>query len=70
MLETVKACIAELPDISFNEFYIQYMMAVQDVNIDLEIQMKLGKLSPSIKNVKSIDKLIHNTHEGLVNKDD
>lgn len=37
MLETVKTYIDELPDISFDQYYQDYVCRVQDQNIRIEI---------------------------------
>jgi len=36
ILKTVKEYIEELPNITFHQFYISYIMKVQDDNIELE----------------------------------
>lgn len=36
MLETVNRYIKELPDITFEEYYQQYILQVQDENIGIE----------------------------------
>ncbi len=38
MLETIKKYISETPDISFNDYYQQYIFAIQDENIGAETQ--------------------------------
>lgn len=38
MLETVKRYISETPDISFNDYYQQYIFTIQDENIGAETQ--------------------------------
>ena len=37
MLETIKSYIKEIPDISFGEFYQNYICHVQDQNIAIEM---------------------------------
>lgn len=41
MLETVKSTINNLPSISFEEYYTQYVMQMQDMNIDNEVSFLL-----------------------------
>lgn len=63
MLETVKQAIDNLSDISFEEFYMQYVMSVQDTNIEREFSFLLDK---NILDVPNMGHLIQNTYEGLV----
>lgn len=63
MLRIIKEFIDDLPDITFNEFFIQYMIAVQDSNIDSEFR-KLA--SRNILDVKSMEKLLNQTMEVFV----
>lgn len=58
MLETVKATIKELPDISFGEFYQNYICDIQDQNILVEVQgiktediITIEKLIAKLKNI-------------------
>lgn len=60
MLETVRSYIAELPDISFNDYYQQYVFSIQDENIGLETQF-------SDNTFNSIGKLIAKIHKELGN---
>ena len=43
MLESIKTCIEELPEVSFGEFYQNYICEVQDLNVMAEI----GSIKPS-----------------------
>lgn len=67
MLETVKESIHNLPDISFQEFYSDYVMKVQDDNIDEEFRFlsSNNNLTPL-----SINRLISKSFERLVKLDD
>ena len=62
MLEHIKQLISNSPDISFIEYYQQYVMDVQDYNLCLEVN--------DLKNVDilSVDKLIHKLHKELESK--
>lgn len=66
MLDKVKATIDNLPDVSFEQFYIQYIMNVQDNNIELESIAIFKHVSPDVSNLISADHLIHRTFERLV----
>lgn len=57
MLETVKTTIKNVPFITFEEYFIQYVMYMQDANIDNEVTfvMRNNSLTPL-----AVDKLIHN----------
>lgn len=37
MLETVKSAIKDAPFISFEQYFVRYVMEVQDQNIDQEV---------------------------------
>lgn len=50
MLENIKACIESLPDISFEQYYVNYIMRVQDQNIDEELRY--------LRRANSLDPLI------------
>lgn len=52
MLETVKSYIKEIPDISFGEFYQNYICDVQDQNILIEVQ------GAKTEDIITIEKLI------------
>ena len=63
MLETIKQTIAELVDEPFDVFFTKYVIAVQDINIQKEIQ--------SLQNCNSIDldmmsKVIEETYRRLL----
>lgn len=62
MLDTVKQCIKDVPDISFQQFFQMYVTSVQDSNIDREISYLINR---NILGVNSMGMLIHNTIERL-----
>lgn len=62
MLETVRNAIYDTPSISFSKFFQQYVMDVQDTNIDLEFQFLLQR---NRLNANTMDLLIENTYERL-----
>lgn len=64
MLETISDYIQHIDDISFNLFYINYIIKMQDVDIENEFKRLSGSNSVNINNVS---KLIQSTYEGLVN---
>ena len=57
MLETVKHTIKNIPFITFEEYFIQYVMQMQDTNIDDEVTFVMRNNSLS---TLSVDRLIHN----------
>ncbi len=64
MLDTVKQCIKDVPDISFQQFFQMYVTSVQDSNIDREVSYLINR---NILGVNSMGMLIHNTIERLKN---
>lgn len=62
MLETIKQTIKNVPFISFEEYFIQYMMDIQDSSIDDEVSFMLKNNSLTTLDV---DRLIH--HEVITN---
>lgn len=62
MLDTVKQCIKDVPDISFQQFYQLYVTSVQDSNIDREVSYLINR---NILGVNSMGALIKNTIERL-----
>ena len=62
MLESIKQLITNSPDISFTEYYQQYVMDVQDYNLGIEVK--------DLRNadILSVDKLIHKLHKELEGK--
>ncbi len=62
MLDTIRKQIKSVRDLPFGEYFKQYVMSVQDKNIDHELRflMKFNTL-----NIDSMQKLIQNTYEGL-----
>lgn len=64
MLETIKSYIQESSNNTpFNQFYIEYVMRVQDENIERELYTMLHK-NVDI-DVMMMDRLINSTFEGL-----
>lgn len=64
MLETIKSYIqASANNVPFNQFYIEYVMRVQDENIERELYTMLHK-NVDI-DVMMMDRLINSTFEGL-----
>lgn len=65
MLETVKSKIAELKNDSttFNQFYIDYMMKIQDKDLDNEIKYTFCYQH---MNILQLDKLIDTQYRELV----
>lgn len=63
MLETVKDCINTTPDISFGQFYNQYVLTVQDNNIESEFQYLIRR---NLLNTSIMDLVIQHTHERLI----
>ncbi len=62
MLETIKDYISSSPNVPFEKFYLEYMMRVQDENIEYEMSYML--LNNDI-NALILSKVIENTYEGL-----
>jgi len=63
MLITVKRYIEELPNRSFAEFFRDYMISVQDSNIDREFRSLISK--NKYLNVRHMEHLIKNTFERM-----
>lgn len=63
MLATIKQLINSTPDISFADYFTDYMMVVQDSNIDREFDflLKMNRLD-----VDSMQLLINHTYERLM----
>ena len=68
MLENVKLAIENIRDIPFEQFYLEYMMEVQDSNIECEVVSTFRKVSSDVSSLTQTDHLIHTTFEGLVRK--
>ena len=62
MLETLRQKIEAARSVNFEEYFAQYVMSVQDRNIELELKYLLKH--NSLK-ADSIGYLIQNTYEGL-----
>lgn len=64
MLETVRALLDTEVNMSFEEYFNEYMMAVQDVNISAEVKYTMNQLKGySIE----VEQLIQQDHERAVN---
>lgn len=63
MLEIVKSCIENLDTISFNLYFVNYIIKVQDINLENEFKYLE---SHNCMSISKVDKLISNTYEGLV----
>lgn len=64
MLKTITDYISNIDNISFNLFYMNYIMRVQD--IDLENEFKQLDSTASV-NIYNVSKLIESTYKGLTN---
>lgn len=65
MLETVKNSINNIPDIPFSVFYGNYIMKVQDDNIEEELRFL--EIANTL-DVRSFGKLIENSFEKMVKR--
>lgn len=54
MLKTVEEYIDNLEDITFSTFYKQYIMEVQDENIDKEVSYLLHSSQLNVLNVSAL----------------
>ena len=64
MLETVKALLNTEVNMSFEEYFNEYIMAVQDVNISAEVKYTMNQLKGySIE----VEQLVQQDHERAVN---
>ena len=66
MLETIRKTIDDLPDKSFEEFFNEYLMEVQDNSINLEVDYTFKKLHSDIVDISTV---ISNEFEGLVDNE-
>lgn len=55
MLETVKSCMDNIPNISFDKYFLQYVMEVQDSMIAEELSYMLKY---NVVDVKLVDRAI------------
>lgn len=63
MLETVKSFISkDLPCISFDMYFVEYLISVQDSNIDAELKFLIRNNS---LNVLSLGNAIDNIHRSI-----
>lgn len=70
MLRTVKHYIDELPDIPFSQFFLLYIMDVQDVNIDIEADMLFRNKDLDVSTICNVNTVINDVYEGLVKQHD
>ena len=64
MLETVRALLDTEVNMPFEEYFNEYMMAVQDVNISAEVKYTMNQLKGySIE----VEQLVQQDHERVVN---
>lgn len=61
MLTTIKSLV-DAPSIPFGEYYINYVMRVQDQNINKELKSMLHN---NKTDVRSMDILIENTYKSI-----
>lgn len=66
MLETIKYTIENIPDVTFHQYYIDHVIAIQDRNIENEINATFRNLCPESKTLLSIDKLISKIHKEVI----
>ena len=64
MLDTVEATIKNLPSISFEEFYVQYIDHIEDRIIGKEAQRMFSLVYDS-KNVARIEKSLESMMKGV-----
>ena len=62
MLEGIKAAISELPFISFEEYFQNYVMNVQDSNISYEVSFFIRN---NFVDVLTLDKVISDLHREM-----
>lgn len=62
MLGTVKSYISNLPDIPFNRYFNNYIMDVQDDNIENEMKFLLSR---NTLNIYMMDNIISETYRRL-----
>ena len=53
MLKTIKEYISNLPMVSFERFYINYIMQIQDENIEREMQYLSNKNLLDVKRMEN-----------------
>lgn len=66
MLEKIKDAIESVPDIPFYQFYMNYMLAVQDNNIQIEVSSTFRRSRPDVKDIRDINRLIDSTYSRMV----
>lgn len=72
MLETVIQCIEDSPNITFHEYFVEYIIKIQDSNIDAEVKQLLNNairginiINLNLGKIKSMDKIVTETFERL-----
>lgn len=65
MLATVKSFIDSISDMTFNEYYVHYILRVQDRDLENEINSLRRR---NTLNIYVMDKLITTSCKGLVNR--
>lgn len=65
MLQTIKSYIADLPNINFDAYYVQHILAVQDHQINYEFQFLINHNDLTLSN---LDKLVDITLRELISK--
>ena len=68
MLERIKRLIEENTSdrTSFQEYYVRYMLSVQDMNIESEVSSAFKLMSIEIDTMNKVDKLVENQHRKMV----
>lgn len=68
MLERIKHLVDESRSskVPFNQFYVQYMMEVQDQNMDIEVSNMFKRIAVEVGTLKQVDKMIDTEHRKLV----
>lgn len=68
MLERIKQLIEENTSdrTSFQEYYVRYMLSMQDMNIESEVSSAFKRMSIEIDTMNKVDKLIENQHRKMV----
>lgn len=64
MLEIVRNCIESLDDISFQLYFVNYIIKMQDIDLDNEFRYLT---THNLMSISKVDRLISNAYEGLVN---
>ena len=62
MLRIIRKAIDSIPDVPFNQYYVNYIAEVQDRNIELEIK---SLIRTNVLDPLSLSSIIQNTYEKL-----